>query len=59
MTHKQKKQLELRYTIHRCKACSRELRNPNSIIRGMGVTCHKKHQAQLEGLRGLAARHNG
>jgi hypothetical protein len=59
MTRKQKKQLELRYTIHRCKACGRELKNQGSILRGMGTKCYRKHQISLEGLRGLAARENG
>jgi hypothetical protein len=59
MIRKQKKQLELRYTVHRCKACNRELKNPVSISRGMGAKCYHKQQVRLEGLRGLAARENG
>ena len=58
MTRKQKKQLELRYTIHRCQKCNRELRSKESISRGMGKSCHKKHQRELQGLRELAAFHN-
>ena len=58
MTHKQKKQAELRYTIHRCQKCNRELRSKESISRSMGKSCSKKHQREMRELRELAAFHN-
>ena len=35
------KQLELRYTVHRCKWCQRELRKKVSIQRRAGPKCYR------------------
>lgn len=55
MTRKQKRQLELKYIIHRCQNCGRELKHKDSVQKGRGKACHKKYQRDLAGLRELAA----
>jgi len=59
MTRKQKKQLEIRYTVHRCQGCKRELKAKDSIARGRGPKCFNQHQRHLRNLRTLAYYENG
>lgn len=34
--------------IPRCDRCNRKLKDPDSLARGMGKTCYRKHQNYVE-----------
>lgn len=34
--------------VPRCDRCNRKLKDPDSLSRGMGKTCYRKHQAYVE-----------